>query len=89
MQSYRPTHGACQVPTKSHCTVLQPLHAAEISVELWMLPQVSEGLDFADANARCVVILGLPFPNAMDPQVTTTVVCLPRFGVCAAVQACL
>jgi Helicase C-terminal domain len=31
--------------------------------------QVSEGLDFADANARCVVILGLPFPNAMDPQV--------------------
>jgi Helicase C-terminal domain len=34
-----------------------------------MLPQVSEGLDFADANARCVVILGLPFPNAMDSQV--------------------
>lgn len=35
---------------------------------------MSEGLDFADANARCVVILGLPFPNAMDPQVRQPVV---------------
>lgn len=31
--------------------------------------KVSEGLDFADANARAVVILGLPFPNVTDPQV--------------------
>jgi len=31
--------------------------------------QVSEGLDFADANGRAVVITGLPFPPRMDPKV--------------------
>ncbi|XP_054719793.1 regulator of telomere elongation helicase 1 homolog [Uloborus diversus] len=31
--------------------------------------KVSEGLDFADQNARAVVITGLPFPPSMDPRV--------------------
>ncbi|GFY38910.1 regulator of telomere elongation helicase 1 homolog [Trichonephila inaurata madagascariensis] len=31
--------------------------------------KVSEGLDFADENARAVVITGLPFPPSMDPRV--------------------
>lgn len=30
---------------------------------------MSEGLDFADQNARAVVITGLPFPPSMDPRV--------------------
>ncbi|GIY04856.1 hypothetical protein CDAR_232831 [Caerostris darwini] len=31
--------------------------------------KVSEGLDFADENARAVVITGLPFPPFLDPRV--------------------
>ena len=31
--------------------------------------KVSEGLDFADNNARAVICLGIPFPNIMDAQV--------------------
>lgn len=31
--------------------------------------QVSEGLDFADANGRAVLITGLPFPPRMEPKV--------------------
>ena len=29
----------------------------------------SEGLDFADDNARAVICLGIPFPNIKDVQV--------------------
>lgn len=46
------------------------------SCTLWSSPppphtnlQVSEGLDFADANARAVIIVGLPYPAAYDKQV--------------------
>lgn len=31
--------------------------------------QVSEGLDFADSNARAVLIFGIPFPNVKDTKV--------------------
>lgn len=31
--------------------------------------QVSEGLDFADNNARAVIIVGIPFPAVKDPKV--------------------
>ena len=31
--------------------------------------KVSEGLDFADNNARAVICLGIPFPNWKDPKV--------------------
>lgn len=31
--------------------------------------KVSEGLDFADANGRAVLITGLPYPPMMDPRV--------------------
>ena len=31
--------------------------------------QVSEGLNFTDANARAVVVVGIPFPNTKDTQV--------------------
>jgi hypothetical protein len=33
--------------------------------------QVSEGLDFADGNARAVVIVGIPFPGVRDLKVRT------------------
>jgi len=46
---------------------------------------VSEGLDFADANARAVVVLGVPFPGAKDPQVAAkrayNTNCDPRRGL--------
>lgn len=32
--------------------------------------KVSEGLDFGDANARAVFVVGLPFPNIRDMKVT-------------------
>ncbi len=32
--------------------------------------KVSEGLDFADNNARAVICVGIPFPNVKDIQVT-------------------
>lgn len=31
--------------------------------------KVSEGLDFANANGRAVIITGLPFPPLKDPRV--------------------
>jgi len=31
--------------------------------------KVSEGLDFANANGRAVLIIGLPFPPLKDPRV--------------------
>ena len=31
--------------------------------------KASEGLDFADDNARAVICLGIPFPNIKDVQV--------------------
>ena len=31
--------------------------------------KVSEGLDFADNNARAVICVGIPFPNWKDPKV--------------------
>lgn len=32
--------------------------------------KVSEGVDFADANGRAVIVTGLPFPPKQDPKVT-------------------
>ncbi|XP_018572046.1 regulator of telomere elongation helicase 1 homolog isoform X2 [Anoplophora glabripennis] len=31
--------------------------------------KVSEGLDFADANGRAVIVIGLPYPPLMDPKI--------------------
>ncbi|CAK9222563.1 unnamed protein product [Sphagnum troendelagicum] len=32
--------------------------------------KVSEGIDFSDKNARVVIVIGIPFPNVKDIQVT-------------------
>ena len=31
--------------------------------------RISEGLDFSDKAARCVLIVGIPFPQMYDPKV--------------------
>ena len=31
--------------------------------------RISEGLDFSDKAARCVIIVGIPFPQMTDPKV--------------------
>lgn len=31
--------------------------------------KLSEGVDFADSMARCVVIIGIPYPNITDKLV--------------------
>ena len=31
--------------------------------------RISEGLDFSDKAARCVMVVGLPFPQLTDPKV--------------------
>lgn len=33
--------------------------------------QVSEGLDFADGNARAVLVVGIPYPHSKDRKVRT------------------
>ncbi|VDK60875.1 unnamed protein product [Anisakis simplex] len=39
------------------------------SIRIVMDLSVSEGIDFPDDRARCVVSVSIPFPNAMDEQV--------------------
>lgn len=34
-----------------------------------LLCKVSEGMDFSDSRARCVVVTGIPYAPAMDPKV--------------------
>jgi len=31
--------------------------------------RISEGLDFSDNAARCVIIVGVPYPQMTDPRV--------------------
>lgn len=34
-----------------------------------VITQVSEGIDFADSRARCVMVVGIPYPHAKDSKV--------------------
>ena len=34
-----------------------------------LIEQVSEGLDFADGNARAVLVVGIPYPHIKDRKV--------------------
>ena len=31
--------------------------------------KLSEGIDFSDDAARCVIVIGLPYPQLTDPKV--------------------
>ena len=31
--------------------------------------RISEGLDFSDRAARCVIVVGIPYPQITDPRV--------------------
>jgi Rad3-related DNA helicase len=31
--------------------------------------RISEGLDFSDRAARCVIVVGIPYPQLKDPRV--------------------
>lgn len=42
--------------------------------DLVIFSQVSEGLDFIDANGRAVIITGIPYPPRMDPKVSEPLV---------------
>ena len=33
--------------------------------------KLSEGIDFADNHARCVIMAGIPYPQIFDPKVVT------------------
>ena len=37
--------------------------------------QVSEGLDFADGNARAVLVVGIPYPHIKDRKVRSPRIC--------------
>lgn len=30
--------------------------------------KISEGLDFSDDAARCVIVIGIPYPMTLDPK---------------------
>jgi len=76
-------HGRARLPASAgRCTLNSTI----------LLRQVSEGLDFADGNARAVLVVGIPFPNVRDTQVglkkryngAPTLPCLhPRPGAAA------
>jgi len=52
--------------------------------------KVSEGLDFADAQARLVILTGIPYAPAMDPKVCFFfVMSRTCFGVCVSNLGCL
>ena len=31
--------------------------------------KLSEGIDFSDDAARCVIVFGIPYPNYQDPKI--------------------
>lgn len=31
--------------------------------------RISEGLDFSDNAARCVIMVGIPYPQLVDPKI--------------------
>jgi hypothetical protein len=52
-----------------HC--LKPFHTRRLYPTPPTAParrQASEGIDFADANARAVVVLSIPYPNLKDTK---------------------
>jgi Fanconi anemia group J protein len=50
-------------------TFLTKATAIYVACILLDVTQASEGIDFADGNARCVMIVGIPFPNVKDSKV--------------------
>ena len=44
-------------------------HKKQVTGSLAAGLQVSEGLDFTDANARAVIVVGIPFPSTKDTKV--------------------
>ena len=41
--------------------------------------KISEGLDFSDGAARCVMIIGVPYPLVLDPKTVLKRYYLDRF----------
>lgn len=52
-----------------HVTLWDLINPLSLYIYIY-IPQVSEGLDFANENGRAVIITGLPYPPRMDPKVT-------------------
>ena len=49
--------------------------------------KMSEGINFSDDLARCVVVVGLPYPNAQDPELMERMKYLDRRAAAAAAAA--
>ena len=56
------------VMTEYYKKIHDPMHKGAIFMAVCR-GKVSEGLDFANANGRAVLITGLPFPPFKDPRV--------------------
>jgi Fanconi anemia group J protein len=66
---YRAVRNSVAAAPHAHAPA-PPTHACRGAVLLAVCRgKVSEGIDFADANARGVIVVGIPYPNLKDKQV--------------------
>ena len=68
---YRAIFGKSNKPNKKKDTKVENQTEEKGGVVLMGVcrGRISEGLDFSDNAARCVIVIGIPYPQMTDPKV--------------------